>query len=270
MTKIYIDPGHGGIDSGASGNGLLEKNLTLQIALKIRDILANEYENVTVRMSRTSDKTLSLDERTNDANAWRADFLLSVHINSGGGIGYEDYVYSGPKQASTKHYQNIIHEEVTKQIDFIDRGKKQANFHMLRESNMPALLSENGFIDNESDARKLKQSSFIEKLARGHANGLAKIFSLKKKANRQKELNKNKTAKETSELYRVQIGAFKNKENAEELAEKAKAKGFDIYVKNDGLYKVLIGTFSSQKNAEDLAEKARSAGFDVIIDTDSK
>ncbi|GAA0313860.1 hypothetical protein GCM10008967_00450 [Bacillus carboniphilus] len=181
MVKMFLDPGHGGTDPGAVGNGLYEKNLTLQISTRIRDILLNEYNNISILMSRTGDQTVSLTERTNAANAWGADFLLSVHINAGGGTGYEDYIYPGVS-APTTTYQDIIHEEVMKQVDFYDRGQKQANFHMLRESAMPALLTENGFIDNVNDANKLKQASFIENIARGHANGVARAFNLPKKS----------------------------------------------------------------------------------------
>lgn len=181
MAKIFVDPGHGGTDPGAVGNGIQEKNITLQISTRIRDILLNEYDNVSIRMSRTSDQTVSLNERTNAANAWGADFLLSVHINAGGGTGYEDYIYPGVGTPTTT-YQNNIHSEVMKLVNFSDRGKKTANFHMLRESNMPAVLTENGFIDNANDAAKIKTSSFIESIARGHVNGIVKSFNLPKKA----------------------------------------------------------------------------------------
>ena len=73
MVKIFIDPGHGGTDPGAVGNGLQEKNLTLQIATRVKNILLAEYNNVSVLMSRTGDTSLSLQERTNQANAWGAD-----------------------------------------------------------------------------------------------------------------------------------------------------------------------------------------------------
>ena len=181
MVKIFIDAGHGGTDPGAVGNGLQEKNLTLQIATRIKDILLAEYNNVSVLMSRTGDQTLTLTQRTNAANNWLADFLLSVHINAGGGTGYEDFVYPGVG-APTTTYQNTIHAEILKLVDYTDRGKKQENFHMLRESNMPALLTENGFIDNTNDATKLKTASFIESLARGHVNGIALCFNLPKKS----------------------------------------------------------------------------------------
>ncbi|MBD7937124.1 N-acetylmuramoyl-L-alanine amidase [Cytobacillus sp. Sa5YUA1] len=177
MVKIYIDPGHGGTDPGAVGNGLQEKALTLQISTRIRDLLAG-YSNAEVRMSRTGDQTRSLSQRTTDANNWGADFFLSVHINAGGGTGYEDYVYPGVG-APTTTYQSRIHEEILKVVDFRDRGKKQANFHVLRETRMPALLTENGFIDIVPDANKLKQSSFLQSIAQGHVNGLVRAFNLR-------------------------------------------------------------------------------------------
>ncbi|PFK03837.1 N-acetylmuramoyl-L-alanine amidase, partial [Bacillus cereus] len=76
MFKLYVDPGHGGTDSGAMGNGLLEKDLTLDIALRIRMLLLNNYENVDVKMSRETDVFVSLTERTNAANDWQADYYL--------------------------------------------------------------------------------------------------------------------------------------------------------------------------------------------------
>lgn len=181
MVKVFIDPGHGGTDSGAVGNGLQEKNLTLQISTRIRDILLAEYNNVSVLMSRTGDTFPSLAARTNQANSWGADFFLSVHINAGGGTGYEDFIYPG-SGAPTTTYQSNIHSEILKLVSFTDRGKKQQNFHVLRESNMPALLTENGFIDNATDAEKLKTAAFIESLARGHVNGIVKCFNLPKKS----------------------------------------------------------------------------------------
>lgn len=84
MVKIFIDPGHGGTDSGAVGNGLQEKALTLTIASKIRSILLAEYQNVSVLMSRTGDETVTLTQRTDAANVWGADYFLSIHINAGG------------------------------------------------------------------------------------------------------------------------------------------------------------------------------------------
>lgn len=236
MVKIFIDPGHGGSDPGAVGNGISEKNITLQIANEVQRILKNEYDNILIKMSRTIDKTVSLSDRTNAANSWGADFYLSIHINSGGGTGFESYVYPAAS-SQTKKYQKSIHEEIIRQIDLRDRGQKQANFHVLRESHMPAILTENGFIDNATDANKLKSSSYINKIARGHVNGLAKALNLHKKAggsgsngSTSNSSNKNKQKTDPNTLYRVQIGAFGNRKNAEELAERARKAGFPVYI----------------------------------------
>ena len=182
MVKIFIDPGHGGSDGGAAANGLKEKDVTLKIAKKIRSRLGN-YEGVSTRMSRTTDKYISLTGRTNMANSWNADFFLSIHINAGGGTGYEDYIHSSLGSTSTAgKIQNEINKAVVSKTGWRNRGKKKANFAVLRQSNMPAILTENGFIDTKSDADKLKSNSFLNKIADGHAEGIAKHFGLKKKS----------------------------------------------------------------------------------------
>ena len=225
MVKIFIDPGHGGKDPGAIGNGLVEKNLTLQIAKKIDELLT-EYENVTTKMSRTGDETVSLLDRTNKANQWDANFYLSIHINAGGGTGFESFVYHHvPVQ--TLEIQKNIHEEIIKLVDFRDRGLKKENFHVLRETKMHAVLTENGFIDHPKDAHKLKDPSFIEKIARGHVNGIAKAFQLKKKQSEHEQNDESITGKK---LYKVQIGAFEKLENAKKLAEQAKKAGFQVTI----------------------------------------
>ena len=181
MFKLFLDPGHGGSDPGAVGNGIREKDITLSIALKIRDILQSEYEEVEIKMSRTGDTFPSLRQRTNAANSWDADYFLSIHINAGGGTGFESFVDTSVG-AATLEYQSIIHEEIAKVIGLRDRGEKQARYHVVHASRMPALLTENGFIDTTSDANKMKDPNWIDTVARGHVNGLARAFNLEKKA----------------------------------------------------------------------------------------
>ncbi|MDZ5471585.1 N-acetylmuramoyl-L-alanine amidase [Bacillus sp. 31A1R] len=272
MVKIFIDPGHGGSDSGAVGNGLQEKNVTLQIARRVRSILLKEYEDVSIRMSRTGDQTVSLSQRTNAANSWGADFFLSIHINAGGGRGFESYVYPNVGRPTTT-YQSYIHSEVLKQVNFQDRGKKQSNFHVLRETNMDAILTENGFIDNSSDASILKSN--VEKIARGHVNGLVRAFKLKKTATQAPDSDSDSgsragnTGSQTGKLFRVQIGAFQEESNANRLARRAREKQLPTYVfEDDGLFRVQIGAFSDRKRAEEYADRVRNAGFNVFIRQD--
>jgi N-acetylmuramoyl-L-alanine amidase len=257
--KLYLDPGHGGQDPGAQGHGLDEKDLTLAIALKIRSILQNDYENIDVKMSRSSDTTKSLSQRTSESNAWGADFFLAIHINSGPStaLGYEDFIYSGLSNTSkTAQYQDIIHAEVMKMNQLKDRGQKQANFHVLRESNMPALLSENGFISNDHDAALMKQSSWIQKVAQGHANGIAKAFGLKPKPDKP----------DPGALFKVIAGSFKSKENADERVDQLKSKGIESFVDTTKIsgetwYRVQAGAFSSRENADERLAEVKKAGI---------
>lgn len=183
MVKIFIDAGHGGSDSGAIGNGLKEKEINLAIALDLREILNHKYKGHAIQLSRTTDQFLSLKQRTDIANQWKADYLISIHINAGGGEGFESFTYSGKyaNKRKTNQLRGFIHDAIIKETGFMDRGKKEANFHMLRESRMSAILTESGFIDDQRDANMLKQKAFIHRIALGHAKGLATALGLRRK-----------------------------------------------------------------------------------------
>ncbi|WP_027410377.1 N-acetylmuramoyl-L-alanine amidase [Anoxybacteroides tepidamans] len=229
MVKIVLDAGHGGTDSGAVGNGLLEKNLTLNIVKKIGDML-KDYEGVEVIYTRTDDRFIELSERATIANRAKADFFLSVHINAGGGTGFESYIYNGKVSSAAIAYQNVIHQEIMKSIGNVnDRGKKRANYAVLRETNMPAILTENLFIDSAGDAAKLKSEQFLLQVAHGHVEGIAKAFGLKKKATTLTQ-TKTSTTPAQEKLYRVQVGAFSDRKNAERLAEELKKKGYPTII----------------------------------------
>ncbi|MCM3586546.1 N-acetylmuramoyl-L-alanine amidase [Mesobacillus maritimus] len=260
--KIYLDPGHGGSDSGAQGNGLQEKDITLDIALRIRSILTNQYENVQIRMSRTGDSTKSLNQRTNEANAWGADFYLSIHCNAFNRTarGYEDYIHSSLSNSSrTARYRDIIHAEVIKLNQLPNRGKKKADYHVLRESSMDALLTENGFIDNAQDAALMKQSSWRQKVAQAHANGIAKAFNLK-----HKESGGTDPGNDT--VFKVIAGSFKAKVNADDRVDFLRSKRIESFVQTvsvsgDIWYRVQAGAFSNRENAERRLEEVKKAGI---------
>lgn len=254
--KLYLDPGHGGSDPGAQGNGLDEKDITLDIARGIHDILTSNYTGVDVRMSRTGDSSVSLDERTNEANSWGADYFLSIHINAfnGEAHGYEDYIHSSLSDSSkTAEYRDVMHAEITKVNRLSDRGKKKANFHVLRESVMPAMLSENGFIDNAHDAALISDPSWRQTVAQGHVNGLAKAFNLQRKGG-------------SDVLYKVIAGSFQSKKNAEKRADYLQSKGIESFVSPVTIsgarwYRVQAGAFSTRENAEKRLEAVRNAGI---------
>ena len=226
--ELVLDPGHGGTDSGAVGNGLKEKELTLDLAKRTKKYIEDNYSGVNVHMTRTTDKTLSLKERTDFANNKKADLTVSIHINAGGGTGYEDFIYNGGVGASTKKAQDLIHAAVMKEIkDYKvkDRGQKTANFHMVREPKGPAILTENLFIDDKDDAALLKKSAFKDDIATGHGKAIASFLGLK--AKKKTEEPKKETATSSKKgLKRVivggkQVGAYGNDKNVLEQVEKA-------------------------------------------------
>ncbi|MGO4890272.1 N-acetylmuramoyl-L-alanine amidase [Anaerobacillus sp. MEB173] len=179
MIKVFIDPGHGGRDPGAVANGLKEKDLVLTISKHIKEMLS-EYEGVEIRLSREDDRFIELTERARMANVWGADFFCSIHLNGGGGDGFESFI---SQNASTKSiaYQNVIHAAILKEIGVNDRGKKRANHIVTTATKMPATLTETLFIDHAPSAKKLKEPEFLKKAAQGHVNGLVQVFGLKRK-----------------------------------------------------------------------------------------
>lgn len=177
-TKVYLDPGHGGSEPGAIGNGLIEKNVNLDIALRTRDLLTAAGH--TVRMSRDSDITRSLSWRASDANSWGAALFVSIHINAGGGTGFESFRYPTVGQP-TIDFHNRLHAGIIAGMNshtpVANRGLKTANFAVLRLTAMPAVLTENLFIDTASDAALLKDSSFLQATAAGHANRIEAMLA---------------------------------------------------------------------------------------------
>ncbi|WP_066633028.1 N-acetylmuramoyl-L-alanine amidase [Desulfolucanica intricata] len=179
--KIVIDPGHGGADPGSVGNGLREKDLNLTVALRVNNLLKN-YD-VDVMLTRSGDQEVSLYERAAFANRNNADYFVSVHTNAGGGTGFESFIHTNAFDRTEK-LRAIIHKQVADYYlvnGFPDRGKKQANFAVLRETNMPAVLLENLFIDNEKDAAALKDKKFLDGLADAIVQGLVSALNLKKR-----------------------------------------------------------------------------------------
>ncbi|AQM60298.1 SH3 domain-containing protein [Clostridium baratii] len=173
--KVFIDPGHGGYDDGSSGNGLLEDELNLQIGLKLQKKL--EARGIEVKMSRTTDEYLSLGERAEMANEYGADIFVSNHINSfdqASANGIETYYHRD--KSSHKPLSDDIQNNAIKQTGAVDRGVKNANFAVLRESTMPSSLFEAGFISNKAEASKLGSDAYQDKLATALADGIEKYL----------------------------------------------------------------------------------------------
>jgi len=180
--RIYIDPGHGGRDSGAVGNGLLEKDVVLELALALADRLM--YYDCHVLLARKDDVYVDNGERAREANSWGADLYFSIHVNGHTNLdanGYEDFIHP-TAPARTQAIQKDIHRpaaEVWTAAGRMNRGRKTANFQVLRETRMSAVLVEHGFISNAKDAALLKDPAFKEKVVAAMEEGIATALDLK-------------------------------------------------------------------------------------------
>ena len=171
---IAVDGGHGP-EPGAVGNGLQEATLTGDICGRVAEKLS-AYD-VDVRQVPRAD---SLQERADYANSIGAGAYVSIHVNAGGGTGYEDYICP-TITASSVTLQNAIHASVMAYLSPLgikDRGKKVANFAVLRLTNCPAVLLECLFIDTLADAAWLKNDSFLDGLSNAIAWGIVQAYKL--------------------------------------------------------------------------------------------
>ena len=211
---FVLDAGHGGWDSGAVGNGLREKDLTLQIARYCRDEL-QKYAGVRVIMTRDSDASVTgvanttneLIARAQIARDNNASLFMSFHINSGGGTGAEIWI---PRQASWYSSFNELGESLGQDVlnrlasvGLVSRGTKNDYYDLngtqlyypdgsnadslsvirnCRQYGIPAVLVEHGFIDNGYDAGLLANSLYLQKIGQADALAIANQFGLSKEA----------------------------------------------------------------------------------------
>lgn len=175
IKKIVIDPGHGGTDPGAIGNGLNEKDLTLSTGLHLQNMLQRD-NRFDVCMTRTTDAGCNglvastgpeLSARAAVANAWGTDFFLALHFNSynGSAHGVEVLDYDGTGLGKT------IGEALCSIIEQADgltnRHVKDTNktFAVIRETNAPAIIFEAAFIDNAADISHFDSDVELQRLA---------------------------------------------------------------------------------------------------------
>ena len=184
---IVIDPGHGGSDTGAVGvGGLREKDVTLEVAGKVRDILENSGVNVV--MTREDDRDVygptatdsqELQARVDYGNFTpNVDVFLSIHCNaftSESSNGTETYYY--PKTWLDALLAQNLQEAMIEHGDRRDRGIHEARFYVCRHSTMPAALVELAFITNYVEGSLLADEDFQDEMAQGIAEGLANYFA---------------------------------------------------------------------------------------------
>ncbi|WP_417229664.1 N-acetylmuramoyl-L-alanine amidase [Thermophilibacter sp.] len=200
---VVLDPGHGGSDPGAMSNGLVEKDLTLAIA-KYCEAELSEYAGISVSMTRETDVYVDLDERVDIAVERGASLFVSIHINSGGGVGAEVWV---PNKSSWCYEAHEIGDELGDRIlkklsalGLASRGNKFDDYTInngkfypdgspadslavirySRENGIPGILIEHGFIDNSHDAALLSSDYYLRQWGVADASAIAEQLGVEK------------------------------------------------------------------------------------------
>ena len=177
MAKVFISAGHGGKDPGAVGNGLLEKNINLQIALANGAEL--ERHGVKVVYSRTKDENDPVGDEVREANASRADLAVSHHTNSTEGAkadGSETFYHSS--DANGKRLAQLMEEE-TKKLGQNSRGvRSRDDLWFIRATNMTAVLTESAFINNAADISILDTVKEQQVFGQAYAKAILKYLGI--------------------------------------------------------------------------------------------
>ena len=224
MTKVFIGVGHGGTDSGAIGKGgLKEKDLNFSIARACGATL--ERHGVKVQLSRTTDENDPVAQVVKECDAFAPDLAVDIHNNAGGGDGAETY-YSRVGGTGKALAENILAEIV--KLGQKNRGAKMRlnaagsdYYAFIRNTKAHAVIVECAFVDS-ADIQLIDTEPERVKVGEAIARGILATLGIAYKA--------EKTPAEPSKLYRVQVGAYKDKSNAEKTVARLRAAGFDAVI----------------------------------------
>ncbi|MEE1032085.1 MAG: N-acetylmuramoyl-L-alanine amidase [Ruminococcus sp.] len=250
--KIVIDAGHGGEDPGAVYQGRQEKDDNLQLALAVGNIL--KEHGLDVIYTRTTDIYQTPFEKAQIANHAGADFFVSIHRNSSPQPnqynGVETLVYdkSGIKLEMAENINEALEE-----VGFKNLGvKARPGLVVLRRTRMPAVLVEVGFINSDVDNQLLDEK--FDETAQAIADGILETIVPEEEM---KEM-----------LYRVQVGLFRNRDNAQRLNYELLEQGYPSFIMfDDGFYKVQVGAFRELQNAIRMEQQLRQAGYSTLVTT---
>ena len=240
MAKIAIDAGHGLYTDGKRCLKSLDPNETREWQLneRVARYVVEHLQKAGHEVKRLDDVTgktdVPLRTRSNTANNWGADFCISIHHNAGingglgGGVVSIVYLKVG---ATTKRLQSEIYNNIIAQTGL--KGNRaepltSMNLHMCRETRMPAVLVECGYMDSTTDVPIILTDEFARKCALGIAKGIVAVAGGQIVENQ----SQSQTQPSTEAKYYVQVGAYAQKENAEKQLEIARSVGFsDAFIK---------------------------------------
>lgn len=227
--RIAVSAGHnvyvnGIFDPGATRNPYIEAEITKEtVSILIPMLRAQGHEviDVTPYNEKFASSKAHHELRCSRVDTFKADIFLDIHINAGGGTGVEIWVYS--KKSKACPYAEKVADNISKDMNLSNRGvREKPSYWSVSLCKAPAMIIEGAFIDNKSDMEKLTPEKY--------ARAIAKAFG---------EMKEERTI---DRLYRVQVGAYSKKENAENMLkelEKAGFKGFITTEKVEEVEKVI-------------------------------
>ena len=177
QVDVVLDAGHGGVDPGAIQGDATEKEITMDIAKRTKELL--ETSGYKVGMTREEDSRMKLGDRASFANKRNAKVFVSIHCNASEnhkGNGIETF-YTEQKESEDLLLAGMIQDAVIKQTDAFDRGIKAADYTVIVRTNMPAALIEVGFLTNEVENQMLQNDEYLNKLAQGIAEGIVQYLN---------------------------------------------------------------------------------------------
>lgn len=245
---IMIDSGHGGMDNGAVYRGRREKDDNLKVGLAVGEQLENAGYNVLY--TRTTDVYDTPLQKAQKANNAGADYFISFHRNSGEVPntyhGAQALVYSDNTRAS-QIGEAIMNQLV--QLGFQDLGVvERPGLVVLRRTNMPAVLLELGFINNDEDNRIFDEQfdEMVDAIVRGIEQSIPLTTAPKQ--------------------YGVQVGLFRYQSNAAYLQEELQDMGYTVLVRREEpYYAVVVGRESTLEDAVNLQSQLRQQGYDTLV-----
>lgn len=185
MKKIHINAGHGGKDPGASGNGVVEKDITLAMAIKLGYRL--KKQGFLISYTRIEDEYIMPTDIAKKANKEKADLFISLHCNAATTAmakGIETLIFSN--EGENKKVAAQVQTSLVTASKMTDRGlKERKDLIVLNSTNMTAILLELGFVSNKDDADKLKQEAFLDNCANAICSGVCAYYSISPKKEEQ-------------------------------------------------------------------------------------
>ncbi|OCA88193.1 cell wall hydrolase [Bacillus sp. FJAT-27225] len=265
--KIMLDAGHGYSTAGKrSPSGMKEFEFNRAVAAYARQELETHH-NVTVYFAHSDNHDVPLQERTDKANRLNVGAYISIHANAyqstwNSANGIDTFVYI-TKPTEAYELALKVQSHLVAMTGRRNRGVKTADFHVLRETNMTSILCECGFMTNKEEEALLRSDTYRRTVARAIVAGIAEQYHLNKKSATKHAPKPDIGA----DLYKVQAGAFKDRQNANVLLERLKAKGHESFVikETHGFFKVQSRTFQNKENADTLVKKLSRDRFDAFV-----